>query len=110
MAETTFHHSRDLNESKDSAKDLIIEIGDYKLFIEESCCRKPYHYRRKWFTECRLPRFEGCPKPSEYVYWIVLTNRPENFNSVRELASEYSICVMSIENILSLISNLTITN
>jgi len=90
--------------------DLRIEVGEYKLFIEESCCRKPYHYRRKWFTKCRLSRFEDCPKPSEFVYWIVLTNRPENFNSVKELASEYSVNILSIEELLSLITKLTITN
>lgn len=90
--------------------DFELEIGDYELHVEASYCKKPYKYRRKWFTKCRLSRFEDCPKPSEYVYWIVLTNRPENFNSVKELASEYSITIMSIENILSLITKLITIN
>lgn len=90
--------------------DFELKICDYELYIEASYCKKPYHYRNKWFTKCRIPRFENCPKPSEFVYWIVLTNRPENFNSVKDLANEYSITIMSIDNILSLITNLTTNN
>lgn len=90
--------------------DMIMKIGDYILCIEMTCLGARYSFRRDWFIESRIPRFEGCPKPSKYVQWIVLTNRPENFNSVKSLANEYSITIMSIEDILSLISKLTVTN
>jgi hypothetical protein len=89
--------------------DLKLEIGDNKLFVEVGYRSKPY-YRRKWFVRDRLPRFEGLPAPSEKVLWILLTNDPENFRGVKELASEYSISILSIDDLLSLISKLTISN
>jgi hypothetical protein len=108
-----YHNPIDPFEWKHTRKkgvDLIMRVGEYILYVEMTCLGAYYPYRREWFIESRIPRFEGCPKPSDFVFWIVLTNRPENFNSVKSLASEYSISIMSIENILSLISTLTITN
>ena len=75
-----------------------------------TCLGAYYSYRKDWFMKSRIPRFKDCLKPSEYVNWIVLTNRHENFKSVQDLASEYSISIMSIEDILSLISNLITNN
>ena len=109
----TYHNDVDPYEwthTKRIGVDLILEIGKFKFFVEASYCSKKYYYRRKWFEKCRIPRFEGFPKPNESVYWIVLTNRPENFNSVKNLAEEFSINIMSIDNLLTLIANLTITN
>jgi hypothetical protein len=111
----TYHNPIDPYEwshTKTVGVDFELEIGKYKYFVEASYCKTAYPYRRKWFMDCRIPRFRDCPKPNEFVYWIVLTNRPENFNpkSVQELAKEYSISIMSIDNLLSLITNLIVPN
>ncbi len=91
--------------------DFELKIGNYYLYVEASYMSKPYKYRRKWFIRDRIGRFKNCPKPKRNILWILLTNRPENFSPIpiQVLASEYSITILSIENILSLITNL-ITN
>jgi hypothetical protein len=86
--------------------DLEMKVGSYTLCIEVSYCSKQYHYRRKWFTKCRIPRFKHCPLPNSQTYWIVLTNRPENFNPVKEIADQFSISVMGLDGLINLISNL----
>lgn len=109
----TYHNPIDPYEwahTKTVGVDLILEVGKFIFYVEVSFCSRNYPYRRKWFEKCRIPRFDNCPKPSEYVYWIVLTNRPENFNSVKNLAKEFSIRIMSIDNLISLLTNLTISN
>jgi len=107
----TYHNPIDPFEwshTKTVGVDFELEIGIYKLYVEASYCKTPYPYRRKWFTDCRIPRFRDCPKPSEYVQWIILTNKPENFNSVKELAKEFSITILSIDDLLTLVNNLSI--
>lgn len=86
--------------------DLEMQISSYKLCIEISYCSKQYYYRREWFTKCRVPRFRDCPKPDSHTYWIILTNMPENFNPVQEIAAEYSISIMGLNQLISLIAKL----
>ncbi len=88
--------------------DMEMKVGSYTLCIEMSYCDKKYYYRRGWFTKCRIPRFRDCPKPNSHNYWIVLTNRPENFNPVKEIAAQYSISIMGLDELINLISNLQI--
>lgn len=114
-ANIIYHNPIDPFEWKHTRKkgvDLILRVGKYLLYIEMTCLSAHYSYRTEWFLDSRIPRFEGYPKPSEFVYWIVLTNKPETIKtkSVQELASEYSISILSIEDVLSLITKLTITN
>ncbi|MGA2523612.1 MAG: hypothetical protein ABSF65_05605 [Candidatus Bathyarchaeia archaeon] len=90
--------------------DMEMQVGDCRLCIEMSYCSKNYYYRRAWFTKCRLTRFRNCPKPDSHTYWILLTNRPENFNPVKEIAEQFSICIVGIDELMELIINLKSNN
>ncbi len=106
-----YHNPVDIFEWKHTVSkgvDLILRVGKYILYVEMTCLSADYSYRTEWFLN-RKSHFEGHPKPNEFVYWIVLTNRPETIKTkaVEELAKEYSITIMSTDSLLSLLTNLT---
>ena len=86
--------------------DMIIKIGYYTFYIEESFCSKDYYYRRRWFEGCRLPRFKGYPNDKLHLH-IILTNKPRNFDSVKDLAKEHGIQIMDLNDLLTLIRSST---
>jgi len=86
--------------------DMVIKVGYYTFYIEESFCGADYHYRRKWFEKCRLPRFESYPNDKLHRH-IILTNKPRNFNPVKDPAKEHDIQIMNINGLLTLIRSST---
>ncbi len=87
--------------------DFQLKIGKFRFYVEASYCDTPYHYRRRWFTKCRVARFRDCPKPDSTTSWVLVTNRPENFNSVSDLSQEYSITILPIQQLITLITTIT---
>jgi len=80
--------------------DLVMKIEPYTLYIEESYCGSDYKYRQLWFEKCRIPRFFNYPHDKYHVH-IVLTNKPNNFSSVKT-----RIKIMDINALLHYISKL----
>lgn len=79
---------------------------EYRIFIEESFCSKPYCYRTEWFIESRLKRFEGLPH-DRFNIWAVLTNRPSNFENVLQLSYKNRVKVFNYSQLLNYLSRLT---
>jgi len=66
-------------------------------------------FRSAWFTDCRLSRFANYPIGDTFHKRILLTNRPNNFNSVKTIAQQNSVFVYSITRLLTLLNTLTKT-
>jgi hypothetical protein len=104
-------HPFDWKQNEGKGVDLIMEIRGHKLFVEETKHTKYYQrYQKDWMKD-RLSRFRDCPKPTEKILWIILTNRPENFTPkpVQRMAEENSVKIMNVEELLSLIDSLSKT-
>jgi len=84
--------------------DMVIKIGYMTYYLEDSFCSKEYYYRKNWFLKCRLPRFHNYPSNETHVK-IIWTNKPQNFESVKDLAETFHIQIMSTNQILNLIRN-----
>jgi len=85
--------------------DMILKVHDYTIYVEETYNSARYYFRRKWFDDSRIPRFKGFPHDNFHL-WIVLTNRPRNFNSVKEYAENLGIQIVNINGLFSLIRDL----
>lgn len=85
--------------------DMVLKVHDYTVYVEESYNGSSYPYRKSWFKESRLPRFKGYPR-DEFHLWVLLTNKPRNFNSIKELAEEHETQIMNINGLLKLVRNL----
>ena len=98
---------------KQKGVDKIFQIGKHTFYVEESYCNRYYTYRTTWFQKCRLARFQGLPT-DKFSHYIILTNRPENFEAVLPLANNYTITITDIQGLLSLfnhyISNTNLNN
>jgi hypothetical protein len=81
--------------------DMVMVIGAFWLYIEESFCSHYYRYHQRWWNLCREERFKQYPN-DKFHKQIVLTNRAENFKST----STGSITVHSIHSLLVLIQSL----
>jgi len=85
--------------------DLVLKIGDYTLYLEESFCSSSYPYRQAWFNKSRLVRFKNYPKPDKFHLYLLLTNLPENFEHV----NTHNIQVINYSQLIQLINNLVNT-
>jgi hypothetical protein len=81
--------------------DLIMVIGAFTLYIEESFCSHVYPYRQRWWNKCRAQRFNQYVS-DRYHRQIVLSNFPENFKGV----NTGSIILYSLTTLLALIRSL----
>jgi len=89
--------------------DLIIEDNDTKFYIEESFCSKKYYYRKNWFKNCRLKRFNDYPHDQHHI-WIILTNEPSNFESVTDLAYENNVTITNFNGLIETIKTTRLNN
>lgn len=80
--------------------DMVLKVNDVSVYIEESYCQHDYAYRTSWFEKCRLARFSKYPLSDNWHMRILLTNKPNNFNGVSDLAKNYGIQIMSINDLL----------
>lgn len=78
--------------TKGHGVDLILKVGKYTIYVEEAFCSRDYTYRTSWFIKEKLSRFKLI-KESKYSYRIILSNRPWNFNVVKELAKFLGIVI-----------------
>jgi hypothetical protein len=109
----TYHNPENQHEwkrTKGHGTDLTLELRNrdgttYRIHIEESYCSKHYWYRRRWFEECRLKRFEGKPH-GRYDVWIILTNRPHNFKGLRNYLKQLRIKLFNMGELLYYIKRL----
>jgi hypothetical protein len=81
--------------------DLIMVIGMFTLYIEESFCSHHYSYRQRWWDKCRAVRFKQYMSDSRHIH-IVLTNITDNFRKV----STGVIQLLDVTKLLSLIRSL----
>jgi len=79
--------------------DLIFKIGPFNLYVEVRNNTHDYPIRTNWFIDSSVPRFRNV----EFDYFnkrIILTNRPQNYESVEKLAEKFAISVMNFEELI----------
>ena len=86
--------------------DMVLKRNGYAVYVEESFCGSEYPYRKNWFEKCRLPRFKGY-RSDAYHIKVILTNKPRNFESVKQLAKQHEIRILTIRGLLRLIRRLS---
>jgi hypothetical protein len=96
--------------TKGHGPDLELQVPNqsgyvYHIHIEESFCSRSYCYRRKWFLDCRVKRFENKPH-DRFNIWIVLTNQVSNFNTIGDLANEQHIKIFDFNTLVGYINRL----
>lgn len=89
---------------KQKGVDKVFKIGKHTFYVEESYCHHYYIYRTAWFQKCRLARFQGYPT-DKYHHYIIVTNKPENFQAVFCLANNYSITIIDIDGLIALLGS-----
>ncbi len=85
--------------------DMIFQIGKWTVNVELSFCGKKYTYRTAWFIKQKFSRFKDV-KDGKYVINLVVTNRPENFNVVKDLAKFLGIKIYHHSQLIMLIRKL----
>jgi hypothetical protein len=121
----TFHNNlnyKDWKHKLQKGVDFILETEFFVFLIENSYCSYNYPYRTQWFLDSRVPRFEHALQYQQEhlrhgkpIIRIILTNRPQNFKSVQQIAESKRISVMDVKTLINYIdytTNLlsTITN
>jgi len=86
--------------------DMVLKRNGYAVYVEESFCGSEYPFRKNWFEKCRLPRFKGY-RSDAYHIKVILTNKPRNFESVKQLAKQHEIRILTVNGLLRLIRSLT---
>ena len=87
--------------------DLVFKVGKIWIYVEEAFCSRDYYFRNKWFNDSRLPRFLGkYPFPDKNHLWVILTNKPENFDSISKQAESWGIKILDIQGLIKLIKKL----
>ena len=92
---------------KQKGVDKIFHVGKYRIYVEERFQSCFYYYRTSWFQKSTLQRFANYPH-TKYDMHVVLTNRSENYQSVRQLAKSQGVDIMSIDELLHLIHQLAV--
>lgn len=93
---------------KGKGVDMVIKVGGYALYIEDSFCSHDYYYRSDWFIKCRLKRFENYRSDSRHIR-LILTNKPRNFRGVNQLAQANGIQIITINGLLQKLRDILCT-
>ena len=92
---------------KQKGVDLVLHIGKYRIYVEirfHSCF---YHYRTQWFQKSTMQRFAPYPHKKN-DYHIVLTNRPENYETeqINQIKTATGVFIFSIHDLIWFIRGL----
>jgi hypothetical protein len=103
-------NEHDWKRTKGHGTDKTIELRNrdgikYVIHIEESFCSWSYWYRRRWFDDCRLKRFDGKPH-GRYDIWVILTNRPYNFKGLGNYSKQKRVKIFNMGELLYYIKRL----
>jgi hypothetical protein len=109
----TYHNPKEPHKWKRTrgyGTDMTLEIDNldgytYRLHTEESFQSHQYHYRKTWFFNSRLKRFEGKPR-SRFDIRVLLVNMPENFKGVSSTAKKFHVHIFNLNGLLAYINHL----
>ena len=90
--------------------DSILEIGRYRIDLEIKYNQADYSVRLAWLGRDGIGRFRKSPPLSSYNLRIIVVSRPKNWVTARSLASYFGVMVLSIQELLILLSNLVTSN
>ncbi len=83
--------------------DFIFTVGSYKIYVENKHCEADYPIRTQWYLDSVKPRFQDCHIADKFHIHVLLTNRPQNYNSVIDLAQADKIQICGFSQLEQLI-------
>jgi hypothetical protein len=92
---------------KQKGVDMVLHVGQDRLFVEDRFHSHFYHLRTSWFQSSTMQRFAEYPH-TKNDYHIVLTNNPLVYETskIQELATSQRVFIFSIEEFVHFIKGL----
>jgi len=110
----TYHNPREpykWKRTRGHGTDMTIEVDNlegytYRIHIEESFQSRPYHYRKAWFFNSRLKRFDNKPH-GRFDIWVLLVKLTDNFNGLAKTAKKVRVHIFNFNQLLDYIKRLS---
>jgi hypothetical protein len=92
---------------KTKGVDLVLHIGNYRIYVECRFHSHFYHYRTRWFQSSTVQRFAEYPH-TKYDITIVCTNMPSVYETpdIKAISGAQGILIYDVNQLVDYINNL----